>query len=201
MVGGGHIVWKAPQCVSHKKMSSVLSGILCAINTRSMILPKKIKQQNSFGFWRFWTVFMYSNLIFSLPVSFGIHVKYGTFCLFKAVFDKATYQFKIYHNVSKSSSHHFVSIKASARGVIVNRPLRPLTSVLRHLFPHLCIFICTWWPLMFPKPFLAFLYTCPRNPPRTFDMELVHTLEPEGAIYIKLYLQTSSNKERKVLRI
>ena len=103
-----------------------------------------------------------------------------------------------YHNVSKSSSHHFVSIKASARGVIVNRPLRPLTSVLRHLFPDLCIFICNWWPLIFPKPFLAFLYTCPRNPPRTFDKELFHTLEPEGAIYIKLYLQKSS-KERKVL--
>ena len=49
-----------------------------------------------------------------------------------------------------------------------------------------------------PKPFLAFLYTCPRNPPRTFDKELVHTLEPGGAIYIKLYLQTSS-KERKDL--
>ena len=92
---------------------------------------------------------------FSLPVSFIIHVKYGTFCLFNAVFDKATNQYW-YHNVSKSSSHHFVSIKASARGVIVNRPLRPLTSVLRHLFPDLCIFICNWWPLRFPNLFWRF---------------------------------------------
>ena len=143
MVGGGHIVWKAPQCVSHKKMSSVLSGILCAINTRSMILPKTIKQQNILYF-KVCALFSCSlTSIFSLPVSFGIHVKYGTFCLFNAVFDKATNQSTIrYHNVSKSSSHHFVSIKASARGVIVNRPLRPLTSVLRHLFPDLCIFSC-----------------------------------------------------------
>ena len=95
MVGGGHIVWKAPQCVSHKKMSSVLSGILCAINTRSMIFPKPSNNKTALHFDVFELFSCSLTSFFSLPVSFGIHVKYGTFRLFKAVFDKATYQFKI----------------------------------------------------------------------------------------------------------
>ena len=92
MGGGGHIVWKAPQCVSHKKMSSVLSDILCAINTRSMILPKYDQITKQF-FIKVCALFSCSlTSIFSLSVSFRIHVKYGTFCLFNAVFDKATNQ-------------------------------------------------------------------------------------------------------------
>merc|ERR1712212_1266570 len=45
----------------------------------------------------------------------------------------------------------------------MDRPLWPLTTMLRHLLTNL---------------FLEFPYTCPHNPPHTFGTALARTLEP-----------------------